>query len=478
MRLRSGFVVVVLGVACGSCSSPPTSGDAPDGSCTYDSCRAECLAAGLEYGSCAGGICHCAEAGDADAAADADADTDGSAEADDGPERDDAQDADDVADACDGIRVPVEERTGASAGVTCRRLSVEEVEPHLMYYSGDGEFVALLGGEDRPRPLWVLRRPTSCLRILDDASVAGVSETSAGESSVEGTRVAYYVAGVESATGLEVWQLRIVDIAAGAPEVLVETRSERRSGQQASMDFPTLHYPWITWRDIRQANAYRWLPYAYNMETGEERNLIPDPTSPEAGGSVMVDNDGQFVVFTGPYEDGSGSWADNVFGVDIATGARSYVAPRMANQFWPSVTSDWIIWLDQRAHPECDYMVPCYTDVYGYRRATGEVVPLVVAGDSMQGPWMDARGDWVAYEDQRDGTDVTRSLDREQDIYALHLPTRTEVRITDWPGFEWTPQVYDRHDGTFGVLLIQEIEYLHRIYRLWDCDLPEPAGGT
>ncbi|MBN1769697.1 MAG: hypothetical protein JXB32_00430 [Deltaproteobacteria bacterium] len=471
MRLRSGFVVAVVGLACGSCSSPPSSGDTPDVSCTYESCRARCLAMGREYGSCGGGICHCTEDGDADA--DADLPTDG----DDGPVRDDAQEAEDVASPCDGIRVPVEERAGASTGVTCRRLSVEEVEPHLMYYSGDGEFVALLGGEDRPRPLWILSRPTWCLRVLDDASVPGLSETSAGESSIEGNRIAYYVAGVESATALDVWQLRLVEIAGGEPRILVETRSERRSGQQASMDFPTLHYPWITWRDIRQANAYRWLAYAYNVETGEERNLSRNPDSGAIWATVMVDNDGQLAVFTGTYVEGTYS-SENVVTVNLVTGDRGYLVPNLATQDWPSITSDWIVWLDQRTHPECDYVSPCYTDVYGYHRATGEVVPLVVAGDSMQGPWMDARGEWVAYEDQRDGTDVTRSLDREQDIYALHLPTRTEVRITDWPGFEWNPQVYDRHDGTFGLLLIEEIEYLHRIYRLWDCDLPEPAGGT
>ena len=56
----------------------------------------------------------------------------------------------------------------------------------------------------------------------------------------------------------------------------------------------------------------------------------------------------------------------------------------------------------------------------------------------------------------------------------MYLPTRTEIRITDWPGFEASAKVYDRGDGTYGVLLNQEIDRMRGTYRLWDCDLPEP----
>jgi hypothetical protein len=116
--------------------------------------------------------------------------------------------------------------------------------------------------------------------------------------------------------------------------------------------------------------------------------------------------------------------------------------------------------------------MPCYTDIYGYHRPTGEVRALVTAGDSMQGPQMDATGDWVAYEDQRDGTDVVESYDGAQSIYAYHLPTGTEIRVTDWEGFQMNPQVVDRLDGTYSVLLVDELDYRERLYRLWDCTLP------
>jgi hypothetical protein len=94
----------------------------------------------------------------------------------------------------------------------------------------------------------------------------------------------------------------------------------------------------------------------------------------------------------------------------------------------------------------------------------------------MQGWTLDGEGDWLAYDDQRDGTDVVSIRDREQDIYAFHLPTMTEVRVTDWPGFEMQPKVVDHGDGTYGVLLIEELDYGRAIYRLWDCSLP-PMGG-
>ena len=46
--------------------------------------------------------------------------------------------------------------------------------------------------------------------------------------------------------------------------------------------------------------------------------------------------------------------------------------------------------------------------------------------------------------------------------------------VTDWPGREGGTNVYDRGDGTYGLLINQEIDYATHTYRLWDCELPEP----
>ncbi|MBN1771662.1 MAG: hypothetical protein JXB32_10395 [Deltaproteobacteria bacterium] len=108
----------------------------------------------------------------------------------------------------------------------------------------------------------------------------------------------------------------------------------------------------------------------------------------------------------------------------------------------------------------------------------GECTYLVGGEDTaMHAPALDAEGPWLAYVDHRWGPWPTCSTsDDEQDIVALHLPTRTELRITDWPGREDGTLVYDRGDGTYGLLISQEVDYATHSYRLWDCDLPEPTG--
>jgi hypothetical protein len=34
--------------------------------------------------------------------------------------------------------------------------------------------------------------------------------------------------------------------------------------------------PWVTWREIREADMYGWFAYAYNVTTGEERKSSID----------------------------------------------------------------------------------------------------------------------------------------------------------------------------------------------------------
>lgn len=465
-------IVAILATGSLACPSPPAGTDTYE-PCTFASCEAECREVGLTYGSCAGGRCHCS-GGDADA--------DESSADDAGSDvRPDVVDTGDDGDLppCDGIRIPVEERTGAG-GLRCRRLSVPEVEASLLDFAGQGRFVAFRGGGERPRGLRLLDTSTMCLRVLDDLADALVPEAAGVVfPSVEGDRVAYAVVWSPPGTGqIETWQLRLADIMTGEHRVLVETLSQEQepSGYGGQMDFVTLRYPWITWRDVREANLYRWLAYAYNVETGEERNLSGPVGSPDVWATVRVDSDGRTAAFHPYFSDGTEPYHDNVVTVDLETGDRRRIAPSTAAQWWPSFAGRWIVYLDQRNHPECNSDSPCCTDVFAYNLDTGEERALVVAGNSMQGPWMDAEGDWALYEDQRDGTDVTQSRDREQDMYAFHLPTMTEVRVTDWPGFEMYPSVWDRLDGTYAALFLEEIDYGAVTYRLWACDLPDLSG--
>jgi hypothetical protein len=243
------------------------------------------------------------------------------------------------------------------------------------------------------------------------------------------------------------------------------------------MDFVTLRYPWITWRDVREANLYRWLAYAYNVETGEERNLSVDGSGRIVWpGVVHVDLSDDEAVFDASRGGGTDPLSEEIILVDLVTGGSTDLTSDLSSQWWPSFAHRSVVFLDQRGVPSCDSQSPCSSDVFAYNLDTGEERALVVAGNSMQGPWMDAEGDWALYEDQRDGTDVTQSRDREQDMYAFHLPTMTEVRVTDWPGFEMYPSVWDRLDGNYAALFLEEIDYGSRTYRLWACDLPDPSG--
>jgi hypothetical protein len=415
------------------------------------------------------GVCTCGSGADADADADGDADA--------GDTRDQVEDAaadDAEVGPCDGYRVPVQERPGATEGVVCRRVSVEQTEKMLTTYAGQGPYVTFKGSPSYPRPLLLYDRPNRCITVADDVSEPVYDDPGAYESSIDGRLVAYSVVGERRAEGLLFGELRLLDLDTMTRRTLVTLQCSWTPGSSSiSIDFPTLHYPWVTWRDVREETYYNWLPFAYNIETGEERDLCLDrDTGLHTCGSVMVDSDGRLVVAgCENVVSESNRWL-NVCSIDLETGEQRLIDPVEGRQFWPAITPEWIVWLDQRSHPECDSMMPCYTDIYGYHRPSGEVRALVVAGDSMQGPQMDATGDWVAYEDQRDGTDVVESYDGAQNIYAYHLPTGTEIRVTDWEGFQMNPQVVDRLDGTYSVLLVDELDFRERLYRLWDCTLP------
>ena len=480
VRRTTGIALLVAA----SCSAPSASRDGGDvGPCTFASCTAECAAAGLQYGSCAGGRCNCAS-GDGDVTEFAgDARQEDSLDADAGGE-----DAD-VAP-CE-IRAPDETRPGAEPGVSCLRVSPLDLERSLLSFAGDGPTVAFKGGESPTAgatyfPLWVYDRPSHCIRMVDDAT--DVEVVSDGPPlggcyypSVDGDRVVYmvdirpapWVIGTVSIT-----QLRLADLRTGERRTLVGTRStfEDYGLEGGVMDFISLDYPWVAWRDVREANDWAWYPYAFNIETREERHLGTDPTTGARWYTVEVDLLGTTVVFAPDfvdyYPEGGGCTHTDIASVDLLTGVRTRLTSDIWKQRAPTITPDWIIYFDFRNDAPCGDDLP---GLYGLERATGEQVRLAslrYAGRGRLRP--DATGDWVVYEDYRGPTDFPGWIN-ERDIYALYLPTRIEIRVTDWPGFEMQPVVYNRGDGTSGVLFIEEIDYGTRRYRRGDCDLPTPS---
>ncbi|MBN1774699.1 MAG: hypothetical protein JXB32_25785, partial [Deltaproteobacteria bacterium] len=68
--------------------------------------------------------------------------------------------------------------------------------------------------------------------------------------------------------------------------------------------------------------------------------------------------------------------------------------------------------------------------------------------------------------------DPWREVERSQNIYALHLPTMTEICVEDWPGYQGAPTVYQAV-GEMRVLFFEELS-APGYYDLWDCSLPVP----
>lgn len=476
----AGRVLAALGVLgwLPGCSCPTaTSADGGDTSCTFASCDRECREAGLCYGSCAAGRCNCTDACGRDGGPDvAGADRGAGDATHDNTGREDAREDGEQWEASDQclLRSTGETRAGASPGVVCRQISLPEMEDTLLGYSADGDRIALAAnvGARPPPALWEYRRSTGCFRILDAGSDMPDLRIFVGYSAVEGAQIAYTVVWAVSSTQ-EHCELRLVDAESGERRTLDSNTSTMRSDGACTMNSIRLEYPWVVWRDVRESDRYRWNVMALNVETGEKRNLSENPPDDlRRWSGITVDLLGGVALWGSAGPDGR----QKVVAADLPSGRRWPVTEAPGMRWSATVTPGWFAWLDQRNHVGCSDMSPCSTDIYGWNRVIGEERALVIAGDTMQGPGLDGEGPWLAYGDQRGGTDITIDADREQDVFALHLPTMTEIRITDWPGGEWQPAVYRRVDGSFGVLLVVELSYWESLYRLWDCDLPEPEG--
>ena len=222
------------------------------------------------------------------------------------------------------------------------------------------------------------------------------------------------------------------------------------------------------------------LPGGVREELETATYLSIDPATGERlwDGTTGVDINGGLAAFKAAWHtDGSPRVLhEEIVAVDLETRERRQLTDAPGLQYNPTMTAEIVAWVDMRSEPTLTSMRPCSADIYGFDRATGEELPLVTEGDVMHGPGLDAEGPWLAYDDQRWDADPLCYGDRPQSIVAFHVPTRTELRITgdDWPAWEAAERVYQRGDGSYGVIFIEEISYGAATYRLWDCDLPAP----
>jgi len=448
---RCVLLPALLAAAC-RCGGGDSAADADaEGGCTFASCDLECRAAGRCYGSCSGGTCRCSTScGDVDADAGHD-----DAALDDGA-------TDDAGGAEDG-EVVIERREGASPGVACRKVPSPSPDSTTQK---DGQGARIVFTPVLPAsyvPLVSYDWSSASARILDDLSdLPGISGTVrlAESPSLEYPRVAYGVGFFESRTRSVSW-LVVLDIESGEKRIISEIAGDLDRGASAFADVQ-LRYPWLGWRELGEMPGvpdatYVWDAYAQNLETGQEMTL--ERRTPVKAFDLL----GATAVAS----------AGVIYEVDVVTDDLVQISSTPpSNGIWDGViTPDWIAWLDQRNRPECTRTSPCDTEIWGFDRRTRMEVPLV-ASPGMHGPDLDGEGEWLAYADQRDDPNPHEALDRRQNIYALHLPTMTEIRVEDWPGYQMKPRVY-RGVDEWRVLLVEEVSYLPAAMDLWDCSLPD-----
>ena len=205
--------LVVLQAACGGCpssSTPDTAG--ADDACTPASCTVTCATTGSCSAGCVDGGCRCTDAcgeipdvpdvsdrpdGAVDGASDVTDSDAGEGDARDGDDGD-VPDVDPDAGPCP-YRASGETRAGASAGISCTRITIWENEYGALDYSGDGDRIVITGavtsGMGSPEYigfcLWEYRRSTDCSRIVRYALTPVGSTSGVGDPAIEGTHVAY-----------------------------------------------------------------------------------------------------------------------------------------------------------------------------------------------------------------------------------------------------------------------------------------------
>lgn len=352
-------------------------------------------------------------------------------------------------------------REGASPGVLCRKVPSPQQSAGAPAH-GDGSRVVFSPEQGLPGG-WYLRAPhildwsTGQVRVVDDLSDLPALPGSGGfvtDLWLEGHRLAF-AAGYNLPSERIATRLQVLDLETGDKRTISEVVGELPGG--STMDSVTLRYPWLAWEESPPRGAH-----ALNLETGERPDL-------EKLESASIDLLGTTGVASARLLDK----------IDLVTGAAVAIRTLPAgDDYWDGViTPGWIAWLDLRAHPECGWFSPCDTEIWGFERSTGAEAPLVTSF-GMHGPELDGDGDWLAYTDQRDDPDPHTDSDRSQNVYALHLPTMTEIQVEDWPGFQAWVRVY-RGVGEWRVLFTDERSYTPPILELWDCSLPSrpPRDG-
>ncbi|MBI5490015.1 MAG: hypothetical protein HY905_21960 [Deltaproteobacteria bacterium] len=474
------------------CTSGRARPDGEDAGCSATDCAAVCAADGFTSGSCDGGTCVCspgADVGDedgADVGVDADAgscgddaagcseDAPGDSDDDVGDEDGDGVEAEAESDCPCGMCGPdggppvldPDHREGGSPGIVCdrvpiglsRQVSWYDVAPGTIVFTGQSDGTRYATSE-----VYRYRTDTGERTVIDDLHDlmdVGVYKPQATNPSLDGDWVAYAVWWHEPPgwTAPLSADLRLAHLVTGEIRIL-RRYAPGPDGTSTYIDPVSIDYPWVAWRETQDG----WRVHALNIETEEEFDVARSTVDVVVEGTLLATESGHDLIL-----------------FDLLTGTDTRLAAGLPGDRWhPALASPWVVWVDQRdglwwdpagSDSQCIWISGCCdNDIYGYNRETGDEVPFVVR-HGMQGGQVTADGEWAAYEDHRDGSDELCEDHRPcRQIYALHLTTGVEVRVTNWPGEYLQPVVYSGR-----VLFSEMTSYAYDLYDLWDCNLVEP----
>jgi beta propeller repeat protein len=110
--------------------------------------------------------------------------------------------------------------------------------------------------------------------------------------------------------------------------------------------------------------------------------------------------------------------------INLSSGEEEIISHVPDIQWQPDIDKDWIVWEDWRdgAHSR--------GDIYAFHLPTRTEVQVT---DTSWGDWFPAvSSEWVVWQSQKYGN---------FDIFAMNLTTRQEVQITTDPSRQWLPRI-------------------------------------
>ena len=366
---------------------------------------------------------------DGDITNDADAEAnDSDAEAYDSDVEDEIppEDADisDGAITMDPVEIP-RNRPGLDCGRGCTQVSFADMV-WAYYYDVGGRYIVYKGDTTRSPHIYDLESSKEYLLVGCDPHVGDLENCLS--PAVDKNIIIFssrLFSDISDTPEITLWRYKIGD---SYRYPLVTRRMTDYTAPLINID---VHQDMVSWWD----SAIDPLGlYAMSLDGGEviglTRNECPCYGAPQLWGREVV------------YES-TRSWHD-IWVVNIDTLEERDLNNDRVEQWTPAFDGRWVVWSDGRNDP-CP--LPswdlCNTDIYGMAMPDGEIEPLCDHPAVQTHP--DVHLGFVAWEDFRNAEDPNdgNARDANIDIYLLDLDTRREVQVTNLPGPERMPRIWD-----------------------------------